>query len=205
MSVAYQPPRVRDDGTCAVCLKVRPEVAVKAGDPFCSTACARADYSGTSAPPAAPPSAAAVTPNGTAPWTRETIIAAVQQWAAEHDAQPPRTTDWAKSSDPRWPNTSTVIKYFKKWRAAIEAAGFDPSYWSTRAAAEAQRRPRSVAVVPVPPPPPPAAVVLRDPIRTADIPYDAEVLADEARFLRERADALDQIAGGIRRLAELAA
>lgn len=147
----------------------------------------------------------AATSNGAAPvWTRETIIAAIQLWAAEHDGLPPKTTDWAASNDPRWPNTSTVVKHFKKWRAGIEAAGLDASYWATRAATA--RKPASVAVVPVVSPPSPVApVALRDPIRTADIPYDAEVLADEARFLRERADALDQIAGGIRRLAELAA
>lgn len=58
-----------------------------------------------------------------------------------------------------------------------------------------------------PPPPsrPDAVVAVRDPIRTADIPYDADILESEATFLRNRAAALEQIAGGIRKLAELAA
>lgn len=59
---------------------------------------------------------------------------------------------------------------------------------------------------PEPPDPPPSTaltVAHRDPIRTADIPYDAGLLEDEAAFLRARADALDEIAGGLRKLAVL--
>lgn len=55
-----------------------------------------------------------------------------------------------------------------------------------------ERESNAIALAPPP---------LRDPIRTADIPYDAEILDDEARFLRQRADALEQIAAGVRALA----
>jgi len=61
---------------------------------------------------------------------------------------------------------------------------------------EPDPEPEHGAIALVPPP-------LRDPIRTADIPYDAEILEDEARFLRQRAAALDQIAHGVRKLAEI--
>lgn len=43
----------------------------------------------------------------------------------------------------------------------------------------------------------------REPLRFAEIPYDADILESEVAFLRERARALEVIAGGIRRLAAL--
>jgi hypothetical protein len=46
-------------------------------------------------------------------------------------------------------------------------------------------------------------ISVRDPIRTADIPYDADILENEASFLRERAAALEVIAGGLRQLAAI--
>jgi hypothetical protein len=39
-SLLADPPR-RGDGCCVNCRRGRPEVAVKHGDPFCSTGCAR--------------------------------------------------------------------------------------------------------------------------------------------------------------------
>ena len=37
-------PKVRKDGRCLVCGKLRPEVAVGYQDPFCSTLCCRTYY-----------------------------------------------------------------------------------------------------------------------------------------------------------------
>lgn len=77
-------------------------------------------------------------------WTREKIIAAIQEWAAEH-GQPPTTTNWhpgharaighpelsaAYEAEPdRWPSHTQVCREFQdvgSWNAAIAAAGFTP-------------------------------------------------------------------------------
>lgn len=55
-------------------------------------------------------------------WSKEEIIAAMQEWAAEY-GEPPTTTDWRKSS-PQHPTAVTVHTLFGSWSAAIEAAGF---------------------------------------------------------------------------------
>jgi len=62
-------------------------------------------------------------------WTRESVIAAIQRFAAEH-GRPPTASDW-KHADPEYgyPGTSTVYgkppwKPFAAWGDAIEAAGF---------------------------------------------------------------------------------
>jgi hypothetical protein len=46
-------PAQRRDGCCANCRGDRPEVAVKNGDPFCSTGCARAWHEHTADSPSA--------------------------------------------------------------------------------------------------------------------------------------------------------
>lgn len=67
-------------------------------------------------------------------WTRETVIAAVRQWADEHGGIPPVATDWNTSlavsvgRPPRsldYPAVPTVQRVFGSWHAAIIAAGFD--------------------------------------------------------------------------------
>ncbi len=58
-------------------------------------------------------------------WTRERIIAAIQEWA-ERFGHPPASGDWRFGVAPYWPATSTVQNRFGSWNAAISAAGFTP-------------------------------------------------------------------------------
>jgi hypothetical protein len=48
-------PPLRRDGCCANCRSSRPEVAVKNGDPFCSTGCARTWHSQSAGSPTTGP------------------------------------------------------------------------------------------------------------------------------------------------------
>lgn len=66
-------------------------------------------------------------PQANRTWTRETLIDAVQRYAAAHGA-PPRSKDWPRM-DPvnRYPGYSTcygVSSPFATWGDMIEAAGF---------------------------------------------------------------------------------
>jgi hypothetical protein len=60
--------------------------------------------------------------------TREEIVAALRAWSAEYDG-PPREPDWTNASArwrdawPRWPGTTTALRVFGPWNAALEAAG----------------------------------------------------------------------------------
>ena len=82
-------------------------------------------------------------------WTRERIIAAIQQWAAEH-GRPPSARDWLHADpDLRWPNRVSVyagsgaIPPFASWADAIEAAGFprpQPHYHRARNKGAQQER-----------------------------------------------------------------
>lgn len=60
-------------------------------------------------------------------WTRETVIAAIQRWAAEHEGRPPSASKWRKRGDYH-PSYSAVYgspaSPFDRWVDAIEAAGF---------------------------------------------------------------------------------
>jgi hypothetical protein len=59
--------------------------------------------------------------------TREEIVAALRAWSAEYGA-PPREPDWTNTSAlwrdtwPRWPGTTTVLRVFGAWNAALKAA-----------------------------------------------------------------------------------
>jgi len=62
-------------------------------------------------------------------WTRETVIAAIQEWAREHGGLPPTATEWQRRSrGQRYPAAGTVYGkrsgLFDSWADAIEAAGF---------------------------------------------------------------------------------
>lgn len=70
-------------------------------------------------------------------WNRETVVAAIQHWAAEHDGQPPSATDFLyRRGDDRdkYPAAGSVYGRTRKgkngnspfvyWADAIEAAGF---------------------------------------------------------------------------------
>lgn len=56
------------------------------------------------------------------PWTREQIIDAIRQWAAEH-GRPPTTKDWHSWSPDR-PTHDVVRSRYGTWGAAIVAAGY---------------------------------------------------------------------------------
>jgi hypothetical protein len=55
-------------------------------------------------------------------WTRETIVAAIQRWAAEH-GQAPFVGDW-KHTTTDYPSYGAVQRFFGSWANGIEAAGF---------------------------------------------------------------------------------
>jgi len=62
-------------------------------------------------------------------WTRDTIIAAIQEWAREHGGVPPVAPEWQNASrGSRFPAAGTVYNNpsapFASWADAIEAAGF---------------------------------------------------------------------------------
>jgi hypothetical protein len=59
-------------------------------------------------------------------WTRDAIVSAIRDWAADNGRQPKRT-DWTHAgAKPDHPNGMTVVREFGSWNAAIEAAGFVP-------------------------------------------------------------------------------
>lgn len=75
-------------------------------------------------------------------WTRERIIAAIQEWATVY-GEPPASPDWNpyharvefgdleraarfEDANGRWPSSQTVIDEFGSWNAGIAAAGFAP-------------------------------------------------------------------------------
>lgn len=70
-------------------------------------------------------------------WTRETIIQAIREFQDRY-GRPPAATDWNVSMaralghewrvkrfyrDGCWPHYTSVMKFFPKWNAALEAAG----------------------------------------------------------------------------------
>lgn len=57
-------------------------------------------------------------------WSRQSIIEAVQAWAARHGA-PPTMPQWKRAA-PEHPEKSTVQRVFGSWNEMIEAAGFGP-------------------------------------------------------------------------------
>lgn len=61
-------------------------------------------------------------------WTRERIIAALHEFAAEH-GRAPFAKEWRVAS-PRYPNAQTVERRFGSWNAGLEAAGLEtrPAY-----------------------------------------------------------------------------
>jgi hypothetical protein len=66
-------------------------------------------------------------------WSKETIVAAIREWAAQHDGAPPKARDWHQSEHVhpdyrlgRQPAMATVRGYFPRFNAAVEAAGFEP-------------------------------------------------------------------------------
>lgn len=161
-------------------------------------------------------------------WTRETIIEALQAYAREH-GHAPTTTLLAKVPVPDGLPAFSTVRKFGKYDDLLAAAGLAKPPRSSRRgsrsrrlereAAEGSERqgaptegsgagdaaPTPAAALPDPEEKPVTALAVRDPIRTADIPYDADVLEAEAAYLRQRAAALETIAGGIRALAAIGA
>jgi hypothetical protein len=165
-------------------------------------------------------------------WPKKAILEAIVAHA-ERTGFVPRSTEWDGPSTEEHPNAAHVTATFGNWGNAVEAAGYprplrggrpipasgrtgsgrEPSGGEPQrptpdgnGAALAQAEEPASRLEHEPAEPTAQLVVaaaLRDPIRTAEIPYDAEILEDEAAFLRERADALDLLASGVRRLAEV--
>ena len=60
-------------------------------------------------------------------WTRESVIAAIQEWSAQHGC-PPRPEVWARAGVPRdrFPSTSLVQKVCGSWHKALDDASVLP-------------------------------------------------------------------------------
>lgn len=61
-------------------------------------------------------------PPGGLPWTRDTVIEALQRWAAEHEGDPPKCDERADGL----PNHAAVRRIFGSWNNGIAAAGLTP-------------------------------------------------------------------------------
>jgi hypothetical protein len=79
-------------------------------------------------------------------WTRDAVVAAIRDWADEHDGVPPTSTEFnppvgsparVERESGRWPARSTVLAAFGSWNAAMLAAGFQPRHGATRHAGRA--------------------------------------------------------------------
>lgn len=121
---------------------------------WCSERCRKAQYAGTCvdcgaptsgsegrrAEPRCPPCTAIKNGLERTVWTRETIIAAIRDWATKY-GEPPGAFDWQpwsarnvihdelrarrfEDAGGRWPSITAVCGVFGSWNAAIEAAGF---------------------------------------------------------------------------------
>lgn len=57
-------------------------------------------------------------------WSRESILAAIREWAEEQGG-PPLSSDW-RAAGYGHPSSRTVALRFGTWNDAIAAAGFTP-------------------------------------------------------------------------------
>ena len=58
-------------------------------------------------------------------WTRENVIAALQQWSMEHGGEVPTLPRWAETrAKPFFTYFYSPASPFKSWASAVEAAGF---------------------------------------------------------------------------------
>lgn len=57
-----------------------------------------------------------------AKWTKDTVVVAIQRFAAEH-GRPPTATEWRRLGD-YTPPTNAVLRVWGSWANAVEAAGF---------------------------------------------------------------------------------
>jgi hypothetical protein len=153
-------------------------------------------------------------------WTREKVVAAIRE-VGEKVGHTPSHAEMIAAGYGSGRTHDVLYRLGATWAELVQEAGFEPNTKSTgsrrRAAARSEREPEAQAPAAAEPQPRQQATAeasrseiavpdeRRDPIRTADVPYDADILEDEARFLRMRANALEQIAGGIRQLAALSA
>lgn len=129
-------------------------------------------------------------------WTRETLISELQAAATEL-GHTPTSTELAKRKLSSLLTTKFLRGHgFDSFADLCRAAGLEPN----REGRHGGQQGRALSPR-VEPEPEPAAG--RDPIRTADIPYNADALEIEATFLRNRAAALEQMASAIRTLADL--
>lgn len=58
-------------------------------------------------------------------WSRDEVIAAMTDWAANHNGQSPSRTQWNRCT-PEHPSHGQVRRLFGTWSAAIQAAGLSP-------------------------------------------------------------------------------
>ncbi len=74
-------------------------------------------------------------------WTEERIIAAIQQFAAEHGRRP-LASEWQHVGQQKgtYPNTGTVLHVFGSWADGIEAAGYERPIQSQYFVGDSHRR-----------------------------------------------------------------
>lgn len=138
-------------------------------------------------------------------WSREKLIDRLRE-AARELGHTPTVNELRKLGLHALANRKMYGRHgFDSYHDIVRAADLElpAAHARTGAATRAAAKRAST-----PPQPQPASTpipveenALRDPLPTASIPYDADRLTDEAEFLRRRADALEQIAVGLRQLA----
>jgi len=73
-------------------------------------------------------------------WTRGSLLRAIEDWAKAHNGEPPRMAEWKYATRGyRYPHSSTVVKAFGSWNAALTQAGL-PAHRSDTVAGSAMLR-----------------------------------------------------------------
>lgn len=71
-------------------------------------------------------------PKKAADWTQQTVIAALQAYAAGHDGQGPSSVEWMQASEEH-PTYAIVVRLFGSWNEGIVAAGLEARRGGRRA------------------------------------------------------------------------
>ena len=88
--------------------------------------------------------AAGFTPRPYRAWNRADTIAAIQQWAQQHQGKPPSRAEWPEDAETH-PSYWLVRRLFGTWSSAIQQAGLVPQkakqvHWTDAAILDALRR-----------------------------------------------------------------
>jgi Homing endonuclease associated repeat len=137
-------------------------------------------------------------------WTTDTIVAAIQNWARDHQGEPPRQRDWVRAGE-NHPAFSSVMTRFESWGAALEAAGFGPARRGPRRRPAPAVRPTEARLETEHAEAAPDGRPVRPLGLTGDFAGDGARVRRHAERRRAQAAALETIAAALDELAELEA